>query len=336
MADTDDYEPNDDRGVARVLRAAGTRASPSEEMQQAVRAAVRDEWRAAVAERARRRRMRWVAVAAGVAVAGLGLWASRLLLQGPGPVVASVSRTIGAVTARDAVWSPWHATRIQQQLRAGDDLKTGADGRAALALPGGVSLRLDHDTRIALVGVRRINVSSGAIYVDTGRRPGAADALQVETPIGVVRHLGTQFEVKVAEHGVRIRVREGRIELNTLRGVAREARTGDELLVSAGGGISSGRIAPSSSEWKWVVSSAPPFAIEGRPVGEFLAWVGRELGREIVFATPESAAEASRAVLSGSVAGLAADEALAAVLPTTRLHSLERGEQIVITLDSAP
>ena len=41
-----------------------------------------------------------------------------------------------------------------------------------------------------------------------------------------------------------------------------------------------------------------------RPVRDFLAWVGRELGREIVFATAESEAEARRAVLSGSITGL--------------------------------
>jgi hypothetical protein len=60
--------------------------------------------------------------------------------------------------------------------------------------------------------------------------------------------------------------------------------------------------------------------------------VGRELGREIVFATPESESEAERAVLSGSVNGLAPGEALAAVLPTTSLRSSERDGKIEIAL----
>ena len=53
---------------------------------------------------------------------------------------------------------------------------------------------------------------------------------------------------------------------------------------------------------------------------------GARVGREIVFATPQSEAEAERAVLSGSVEGLGPAEALAAVLPTTSLRSVERGD----------
>lgn len=67
-------------------------------------------------------------------------------------------------------------------------------------------------------------------------------------------------------------------------------------------------------------------------VREFLTWVGRETGREVVFATPESAAEADRAVLSGSVAGLRPAQALSAVLPTTNLESIERDGQIVVSM----
>ena len=67
---------------------------------------------------------------------------------------------------------------------------------------------------------------------------------------------------------------------------------------------------------------------------EFLSWAARELGREIVFASPESEAEANSAVLSGSMTGLTPAEAIAAVLPTTRLRSsLGRDDQLVIALE---
>ncbi len=82
-----------------------------------------------------------------------------------------------------------------------------------------------------------------------------------------------------------------------------------------------------------MLRAAPPFDIDGRPVREFLEWAARELGREIVFETPESEAEANRAVLSGSTVGLTPSEAIAAVLPTTRLRSVQRTDQILIALD---
>jgi hypothetical protein len=64
----------------------------------------------------------------------------------------------------------------------------------------------------------------------------------------------------------------------------------------------------------------------------FLAWAAREAGLRVVFASAESAAEAQRAVLSGSIAGLDPDEALAAVMPTTSLRSTERDGQLVIEM----
>ncbi len=81
--------------------------------------------------------------------------------------------------------------------------------------------------------------------------------------------------------------------------------------MSSGGIEDRTRIEPSSDEWDWASNAAPDFDIDGRPVHEFLAWAGRETGLRVVFASPESAAEARRAVLSGSVAGLRPDEALA-------------------------
>ncbi len=129
-------------------------------------------------------------------------------------------------------------------------------------------------------------------------------------------------------------MREGRVDVTPVHGSARTLQVGDQILVSASGIEERSRIEPSSDDWDWASNVAPDFDIDGRPVHEFLAWAGRETGLKVVFASPESAAEANRAVLSGSVAGLGPDEALAAVLPTTSLRSTEVDGQLVIELAS--
>jgi ferric-dicitrate binding protein FerR (iron transport regulator) len=155
----------------------------------------------------------------------------------------------------------------------------------------------------------------------------------VGTPAGVVQHVGTQYEARIVAGGTRIRVREGRVDLLPENGgTTQTASVGEQLLVSASGDIQRDSISPSDDAWSWAADTAPPFDINGRPVREFLTWVGRELGREIVYATPAAEAEADRAVLSGSVTGLAPADALAAVLPTTQLRSVERDGKIEITL----
>ena len=212
-------------------------------------------------------------------------------------------------------------------------MHTGADGRIAIAMENGVSLRLDRDTSVAFVDADHIEVNEGAVYVDSGVAAANAGRLQVSTPAGVVRHVGTQYEARVVNDGsTRIRVREGRVDVKPVKGEALTLRVGDQILVSPSGVERRSRIEPSDDEWDWASNAAPEFDIEGRPVREFLAWAGRETGLEVVFATPESAAEARRAVLSGSVAGLNPDEALAAVLPTTSLRSTERDGKLVIEM----
>jgi ferric-dicitrate binding protein FerR (iron transport regulator) len=172
------------------------------------------------------------------------------------------------------------------------------------------------------------------VYIDSGVEGSSAAGLQIGTPVGVVRHVGTQYEARILNGGTRIRVREGRVDVAPASGPARTLEVGDQILVTGAGVEERGRIEPSSTEWDWASSAAPEFDINGKPVHEFLAWAARETGLKVVFASAESAAEARRAVLSGSISGLDPDAALAAVLPTTSLRSTERDGELVVELAS--
>ncbi|MEP7247934.1 MAG: FecR family protein, partial [Gammaproteobacteria bacterium] len=322
--------PEEESGIARVLRSAGRRSEPSEDLKQAVRAAVHAEWRSTVARRGRRRQV-WLALAASVTIAALALWMGQSYFATPGVVVASVSRVVGAVESHGGMWGQSQAVNAVSQLHAGQTLSTGASGLIALKLQDGVSLRLDHDTSIAFVNVGRIDVRSGAVYIDSGTEPAASNALRVGTPAGVIWHVGTQYEARIVKDGTRIRVREGRVDLLPEHGAPQTAHVGEQLLIAGSGDIERGAIAPTDAEWSWASSAAPPFEINGRPVRELLTWVGRELGREVVFANPKSEEIAEQAVLSGSMGDLAPSEALSAVLPTTRLRAGEREGKIEIS-----
>jgi ferric-dicitrate binding protein FerR (iron transport regulator) len=326
---------HDDSDIARVLRAAGGRPEPSDEMSRTVYEAVHAEWRATVErQRSRRSQRVWVAMAASIAVAAVALFLGRTLISTPGELMADVSRSVGVVQVRDGDSSDWQNAADAKELRAGESVHTGVDGRLALTLRDGVSLRLDHDTNVELVSADRVDVKSGAVYIDSGVAGPSAARLQVGTPEGVVRHLGTQYEARILSGGTRIRVREGRVDVTPANGPTRTLEVGDQILVSASGVQERERIEPSSDEWDWASNAAPDFDINGKAVQDFLAWAARETGLKIVFASTESAAEARRAVLSGSIAGLDPDAALAAVLPTTSLKGTEQDGKLVIEMAS--
>jgi ferric-dicitrate binding protein FerR (iron transport regulator) len=323
-------DDNDQSQIERVLRNSGRRPAPPADMLRSVRASVEAEWRKVVHERqAHRRRLIAWSAAAGIVLA---VAATALVLtpsEGPRQRVAVVA--VGSARVKSGTWSRWRALHERSEVDAGEVIATAADGRVALELPGGVSLRLDHDTRVSVTDAQHVAIVSGAVYVDSGQSVQPYDErLQIVTPAGAIRHVGTQYEVQLVGSGVRIAVREGKVELSLTGGATRHAVAGEQMVVSSGD-IEKMPIARNDFTWRWAAQVAPAFDIDGRSVADFLAWVSRETGREVAFATPEAEAQAAHVTLSGSIAGLNPEEALAAVLPTTPLRSQEVDGKLVVS-----
>jgi ferric-dicitrate binding protein FerR (iron transport regulator) len=198
--------------------------------------------------------------------------------------------------------------------------------RLALAWGTGGTVRVDAGSRLEC-RTDRVLLRAGAVYVESAA-DGAAPL--VETPLGVVRHLGTRYEVRVAPRTVAVTVRDGRVEFARLRRTELVAAAGERLAVDVGGGVIREPVAADDARWSWTESVAPPFAIEGRTLHEFVAWYARESGRELRYASPAIRAAAGVLVLRGSVDDLAPAEALAAVLSTTRFRAqIEDGALVV-------
>jgi ferric-dicitrate binding protein FerR (iron transport regulator) len=328
MADESTRIGQDDGDLARLLAATGTRNQPSERVTAEVRAAVEAEWRRSVSATRRRHQYTQWAIAAGVAVAAVALWVARpLYLAEPGPV-ASVARVIGdvQVDTGDGRWTPLAAG---SPVKAGTAIRTDSDGLVALSMTDGVALRLDSGTRLVFRNADEASLSQGAVYVDSGPETGApaADFL-LETPRGSVRHLGTQYQARLAEGNLRVGIREGHVEVSSARGDVLGGA--GELLVVGDAGAARSRLASTASEWKWVNDVTPPFSIEGRSVDDFLSWAGRETGRRVVYSSPVAAQQARSVTLRGTVEGLPPDQAVVAVLSTTTLRPSVEDEQITI------
>ena len=149
----------------------------------------------------------WAGAAATlvVAVAVVVRWAP------PGVPQATLRRSRASWARREARngdgWQPLDGVRAPA-WRAGSRLRTQAAGRLALTLAGGESLRLAARTEVMLDAPGRLYVQAGTIYVDSGERPAAA-RIEVVTPAGTARDVGTQFELHVEGAALRLRVREG-------------------------------------------------------------------------------------------------------------------------------
>lgn len=325
-------EANDRDDVAALVRIAGRRRKAPRERADRVRTAARDAWRGELGRRARRRlvlRSALLAAAASLALV-VGLRGS---LRGSGASgSASAQVQVEALEGRVFAGSG-NALAVGDALAVGSALSTAADGRAAIRVASGHSVRLDVDTEIHLLEGGVLVLDRGALYVDSGASGSPAGSLVVRTPLGVIEELGTQFEVRLAGDSLRLRLREGAAILHHGLG-ADEARAGTELMLTRRGAIERRETRLFGPEWEWISGVTPMLDLEGRTAREFLDWIARERGWRVAYEGEVVARMAGEIVLGGGAGGLSPGEALDAVLPACRLTY--RVEDGVLHVASAP
>lgn len=310
--------------VAALIQAAGRRTEPPEDAYRQVL----DAAMTALREETRQRRQRtWLigAAAAGLAAAALMLLQQRgeVSLQ---PRVATVVRTIGAVELRsDERWKP--LVESGGAIAAGAELRTLAGGGAALSLGGGRSLRLASATEVQFDGPREILLRAGMLYLDNHASLGTG--FRIGTPLGTVHDVGTQFEVRVGDGVLRLRVREGRVEIERA-GQRLTGAAGEQLEIDVLGGVSRSTIATTDPAWQWAEAMAPAPEIDGRPATVLLAWVARETGRRLRYQSQDVEQRAATVILHGNIRHLAPLAALDAMLATTDLEYVLDGDTMEI------
>lgn len=310
--------PGNDADDVSVLR-EGLRAQPlSPEALQRIRAATEAEWRASVTVKPRR----WmpVAIAASLlgiaAVAGLTVFGSMQGSQG-GEVVASLVRSEAPGVSEVRTF------RSNLPVKAGGTLIAGhvyqTQGQALLALEGGGNLRLASGAKIEVLGKDAVRLDAGELYVDIPPGTHAAASFVARTPAGEFRHVGTQFALAVSNGGTRLRVREGVVQWLAADGES-AVRAGNEVHISRDGKATHAPIGPSHAAWNWTSATTPDFDVENRPLQEFLAWVARESGRELVLTDDATRKQVATIRMHGSVNGLTPMQALSAVMAATPLR----------------
>lgn len=323
-------KPSDRSSIETLVRLAGERDAPSAEGAARARAAAFAAWQQGLvapseSPRSPTRRVAWWAAAAGVmALASGGAWywsASRPV------IVARVASVSGDATLSGAgVDTPLPDSTVL----AGQSIDSRS-GRVALAF-GGLSLRIDRDTRLRLDSPDRVTLLAGNVYVDSGG-VNASTALSIATPAGNVSHIGTQFLVTVAGGVTRVQVREGRVTLESGK-TAHEVSAGERLEIEGARVQRLGAQVSHGVEWEWAAAIAPGFEVENRPLAEFLAWIAREHGWQLRYADGTEQSRAQSVRLHGSLEGLEANTMLDRVSMITGIPLALRDGTLIV--GSAP
>jgi hypothetical protein len=330
----------EDDEVARLVRLAGTTGPIAAERLARVRTAVHDAWRDEYVGRTRRRRVT-VAVLAAAAASGVIAFAMWRPIRSAAPVPPPAPVLVAHID---------QATGSPSRFSAGGTVMSGSTvttsaGTLAMTLTSGVRLRLDASSAARMDSATDVALERGAVYVDSAgshpTQPGASP-ISIHTPAGLVRDMGTQFQVRIEARldgpGIRIWVRDGQVRLTSANGVVVQADAGTGLFAKPDGSIDRRSIAATGSAWAWAERAAPLFAVEGKTLGDFLDWVSHESAWTVTFADRRFSKAARATVLHGRpdlLKGLTPAEALDVVLPTCALRYRIDRHRVVIERETS-
>jgi len=322
-----------DHSIEVLLREVGARAEPAAQLMNQVRPAVHAEWRALVEHRMRRRVVA-LSIAAGLACAAAVTTVSLRVMEVEPVPVATIVRIDGEL--RIDTKGAMHEGVVGEILTTGENLHTSPATLVALNFGNGLSLRVAADSKLQLMSDQRVALDQGTLYVDSGSDAAHAVPLTVQTAVGTVRHVGTQYQVRTIGPsggdtgitGIEVSIREGRVEIGNALGT-NTGSAGERLSISTRGTVLRGSIAPRDSSWQWAADAAPAFDIANRSLSVFLRWAARETGRQLTYADRATQTAADHMKLGGSIAGLTPDTALAAVLSTTKLRRIKTKDEII-------
>ena len=305
-----------ERQALSLLRRAGRRAAPPQDVSERVHAALLETWSEEV--RHRRRVKYRAALAAGIAALALGAgawyWQQSVAVMH----VAHVTRLSAPVTVMRAGASQRMSEPFQ--LRTGDSIRVPSGSSLAAQRGDGVSLRISGPAYLVWDAPNRLRLDEGRVYVDVSRRDANAEPFEVRTPLARIEHIGTRFVAEATAFRVRVAVRDGRVRMTSTNGAALGLRRGQ-----AAEAIANGQIAwlspPGHAEWEWVDALAPPCGIEGRSLYDVLQDLAREADLELAYASPDVERRARELTLHGPALDLPPRAAIDAVLDTTDLDA---------------
>lgn len=292
-----------DRSVERILGRTTRRPVPSAEETQAVRENVQAEWLTIAKKRNSNRRLLSFSIAATVLVvifAGFNAVRTGGMSE---TQVASIGKRFGSIYMLGD-----NAELLQQNnvssVTAGQTIITDEASGIGFAWGDGGSLRMDESSRVEFLSRESIYLRSGRIYFDSepDLLPGPATRarLTIMTDHGEVMHVGTQYMTQADATALTISVREGEVRIES-RSAVETALAGQQLQLRGGAAASVVNFKPYGGNWRWIEQTSPATVLDGRSLHDFLAWVSRETGMELRYASEDIEANSRNDLLRGTV-----------------------------------
>lgn len=269
-----------------ILSTAKPRPAPSSARKEEIFDELRGEWLAT--RRASQTRRRYVVSAIAASIVAAVLLITQVNLDANPPLLppdATMVRFTGNGTrVNDQAIESLLPADTQLRFATGDSIATGNDAALAIAWNSAGSLRVNSSSNVTLVSLDRIELAAGEIYYDSKSLDAqATSAISVDTALGTIRHVGTQFLAKVDNGGVNISVREGRVEFHSHSDDVLYVDEGESVRIEGARTPAFSGVDPTGDDWNWASLIAPRLDVDGRSTHEIIAWISKETGRTVEY-----------------------------------------------------
>jgi len=207
----------------------------------------------------------------------------------------------------------------------GARLQTSDDDKLTLELASGVRLSLDNRTRTEIGGVDNARIESGRVYVDAGD---VEAQVRIDAATSAIVDIGTQYAVEVHGDDVLVVMREGAAQVTTGNArvsLATAQGRGDTLRLSGGEVSERSTLATNDDYWAWRGAARAPLTLPGTSVHDYLVWMARDTGHDLVFARDAVRQGAQLELIVGPRDRTSDDETLVDVMETTSFRVTQAG-----------
>lgn len=323
--------PEKEELLGLLFQHVSSRAKAPTVDEAAIRAATYAEWQNVIGRRKQKRYLATFGVAASLILAVIVVTILRQPIQFAGDLEHLANREIqsGDIFIHNMPDGDSSAHRLViDRLYAGQVITTNTGARVALSWKTGESIRVDENSRLALMSVSEIGLITGRVYVDTQKSTRADSSFVIRTFAGAIKHVGTQYLAGVEDEAVTLAVREGEVFLGATRADI-VVHKGELVSIDATGKTDLSRIQTYDQMWEWTNLVTPELKLDGMSAFEFVQWAGRETGREVEFIDSGIRELSMETQLRGSVK-LSPVKALELILMTSDIEAETVDEKILI------
>lgn len=195
-----------------------------------------------------------------------------VLGRAPDPARRAALKRLGLwLAVMPAGWLGW---QLLSPAPTGPVERTAVGERRRLGLPDGSQLLLDTDTRVELrfdSQQRGLHLERGRIRVESAPDPQSpARPLQVFTPHGRIRALGTRFDVRLAGDLTQLSLLEGRLEISPAGGATWLLDAGRHSAFDGSGALHTDVLDDTRTAW-----ATGMLVADALPLGELVAELAR-------------------------------------------------------------